>query len=61
MLAELEKETNGGWRVIIPKTATSERGATLNVLDDRSVLASAGKPGTSDTSVVQAVAPDTGI
>jgi hypothetical protein len=59
LLAELEKETNGGWRVIYPKMVTSEQGATLTALEDRSVLAG-GKVGASDTYVVQAVAPETG-
>jgi hypothetical protein len=59
LLAGLEKETNGGWRVIYPKTATSEQGAVLTALEDRSVLAT-GKVGPSDTYVVQGVAPESG-
>lgn len=59
LLTDLEKETNGGWRVIYPKTVTSEQGAKLDVLEDRSVLAS-GKIGPADTYVVHGVAPETG-
>ena len=44
LLADLERETNGGWRVIYPKTVMADQGAKLDVLDDRSVLAS-GKAG----------------
>src|SRR5262249_37784588 len=40
LLADLEMETNGGWRVIYPKTVMAEQGAKLDVLEDRSVLAS---------------------
>jgi hypothetical protein len=59
LLADLEKETNGGWRVIYPKTVMAEQGAMLDVLEDRSVLAS-GKIGDSDTYTVHGVAPETG-
>jgi hypothetical protein len=59
LLSGLEKETNGGWRPLYPKLATSEQGATLTALEDRSVLAT-GTIGESDTYVIQAVAPDTG-
>jgi mono/diheme cytochrome c family protein len=58
-LVELEKETNGGWRVCYPKMVTAEQGAVLDVLEDRSVLAS-GKIGPSETYTVQTVAPETG-
>jgi hypothetical protein len=60
LVAALEKETNGGWRIIYPKAVMSEQGATFAALEDRSVLAG-GKVGPSDTYVVQAVAPETGI
>lgn len=60
LLAELEKETHGGWRIIYPKAVTSEQGATLVALEDRSVLAS-GKVGDSDTYTVESVAPETGV
>ncbi|MCI0742462.1 MAG: PSD1 and planctomycete cytochrome C domain-containing protein [Gemmataceae bacterium] len=60
LLADLEKETNGGWRVCYPKMMTSEEGAMLGGLEDRSVLAS-GTVGPSDTYVVHSVAPETGI
>jgi hypothetical protein len=59
LVAELEKETNGGWRILYPKAVMSEQGATFKALEDRSVLAG-GKVGDSDTYVVQAVAPDSG-
>jgi mono/diheme cytochrome c family protein len=59
LVGELEKETNGGWRVIYPKAIMSEQGATFTALEDRSVLAG-GKVGPSDTYVVQGVAPETG-
>ncbi len=59
LLADLTQETNGGWRVIYPKTVLAEQGAKLDVLDDRSVLAS-GKAGDSETYTVQGVAPETG-
>jgi mono/diheme cytochrome c family protein len=59
LLTELEKETNGGWRALYPKMATSERGASLTALEDRSVLAG-GPAAPSDTYVVYAVAPETG-
>ncbi len=39
ILGELEKETNGGWRVCYPKTVIAEQQAALSVLEDRSVLA----------------------
>ncbi len=58
-LAELETETNGGWRVIYPKTVVSEVGAKLDVLDDRTVLAS-GKATDADTYTIHGVAPETG-
>jgi Protein of unknown function (DUF1553)/Protein of unknown function (DUF1549)/Planctomycete cytochrome C len=60
MLAELAKETDGGWRVIYPKTVTADQGAKLDVLEDRSVMAS-GKTGDSETYVVNCVAPETGV
>jgi hypothetical protein len=60
LLAELEKETNGGWHVLYPKTVMAEEGTKLDVLDDRSVLAS-GKTGNAETYTVQCVAPETGI
>jgi Protein of unknown function (DUF1549)/Protein of unknown function (DUF1553)/Planctomycete cytochrome C len=59
LLADLEKETNGGWRVIYPKTVMADQGAKLDVLDDRSVLAS-GKAGDSETYTIHGVAPETG-
>ncbi len=59
LLADLEKETNGGWRVIYPKTVMAEQGAKLDVLDDRSVLAS-GKASEVETYTVHGVAPETG-
>lgn len=59
LLADLEKETNGGWRVIYPKTVVSEVGAKLDVLEDRSVLAS-GKATDADTYTIHGVAPETG-
>src|SRR6185312_4650708 len=59
LLAELDKETNGGWRVINPKAVSCEQGSTFRVLDDRSVLAS-GKAVGGDTYVVETVAPETG-
>ncbi|MBI2807608.1 MAG: PSD1 domain-containing protein [Planctomycetes bacterium] len=58
LLADLEKETNGGWRVIYPKTVMSEQGAKFDVLEDRSVLVS-GKGGL-DTYTAHGVAPETG-
>ena len=58
-LADLEKETNGGWRIIYPKTVMADQGAKLDVLDDRSVLAN-GKAGDSETYTVHGVAPETG-
>jgi hypothetical protein len=58
-LAELEKETVGGWRICYPKITTAEQGATLSGLEDRSILA-AGKVGSSETYTVQSVAPETG-
>jgi hypothetical protein len=57
--AELEQETNGGWRILYPKMATSERGAALTALEDRSVLA-AGSVAPSDSYFIYAVAPETG-
>jgi hypothetical protein len=59
LVTELEKETNGGWRVLYPKMVTSEHGASFQVLEDRSVLAG-GPVGTPGTYTVQAVAPETG-
>lgn len=59
LLTDLEKETNGGWRVIYPKTVMADQGAKLDVLDDRSVLAS-GKAGDSETYTIHGVAPETG-
>ena len=59
LIAALEQELNGGWRLCNPKEVSSEQGATLRGLDDRSVLAS-GKVGESDTYVMQSVAPETG-
>ena len=59
LLADLEKETNGGWRVIYPKTVMAELGAKLDVLEDRSVLAG-GKAGGADTYTIHGVAPETG-
>ncbi len=59
LLADLEKETNGGWRVIYPKTVMADQGAKLDVLDDRSVLAS-GNAGVSETYTIHGVAPETG-
>ncbi len=59
LLTDLDKETNGGWRVVYPKMVTSEQGATLTALEDRSVLAG-GKDGGADAYVVQTVAPETG-
>jgi len=60
LLAELEKETGGGWRVLYPKTAMAEEGAKLDVLEDRSVLAS-GPVGASETYTIHSVAPETGV
>ena len=57
LLAELEQETNGGWRPIYPKAVTSAQGAMLSALEDRSVLAG-GKVGESDTYTVESVAPE---
>jgi mono/diheme cytochrome c family protein len=59
LLADLEKETGGGWRVIYPKTVMSEQGARLDVLEDRSVLAG-GKAGDADTYTIHGVAPESG-
>jgi hypothetical protein len=59
LLADLETETNGGWRVIYPKTVMAEQGAKLDVLDDRSVLASSNL-GPAETYTVHGVAPETG-
>ena len=59
LLADLEKETNGGWRVIYPKTVMSDAGAKLDVLEDRTVLAG-GKATGSDTYTIHGVAPETG-
>jgi mono/diheme cytochrome c family protein len=59
IVAELEKETNGGWRVLNPKGVTCEQGSTFRVLDDRSVLAS-GKAVGGDTYVLETVIPETG-
>ena len=59
LLAELDKETNGGWRNLYPKMVTSEQGATMTALEDRSVLVS-GKGGAPDVYVMQSVAPETG-
>ncbi len=59
LLADLEKETNGGWRVIYPKTVTGEQTNKLDVLDDRSVLAG-GKATGVETYTVHGVAPETG-
>ncbi|HZZ81351.1 MAG TPA: PSD1 and planctomycete cytochrome C domain-containing protein [Gemmataceae bacterium] len=59
LLADLEKEINGGWRVIYPKTVMADQGTKLDVLDDRSVLAS-GKAGDFETYTVHGVAPETG-
>lgn len=58
LLADLEKETNGGWRVIYPKTVMAEK-AKLDVLEDRSVLAS-DKGSDFETYTVHGVAPETG-
>ena len=60
LLADLEKETNGGWRVLYPKTVMAEQGAKLDVLEDRSVLA-AGKGGNAETYTMHGVAPETGV
>lgn len=59
ILAGLEKDTHGGWKPIYPKSAKSEQGATLDALEDRSVLAK-GKVGAADTYTVHGVAPETG-
>jgi mono/diheme cytochrome c family protein len=59
LLTDLEMETNGGWRVIYPKTVMSEVGAKLDVLEDRSVLAT-GKGDGVETYTVHGVAPETG-
>jgi hypothetical protein len=59
LLAELEKETSGGWQVIYPKTVMAEQGATFDVLDDRSVLAK-GAVGAAETYTLHGVAPETG-
>jgi mono/diheme cytochrome c family protein len=59
ILAALDKETNGGWRVVNPKAVTSEQGATFQVLEDRSVLAG-GKPAGAETYLMETVAPETG-
>jgi hypothetical protein len=59
LLDDLEMETNGGWRVIYPKTVVADQGAKLDVLEDRSVLAS-GKIGTAETYTIHGVAPETG-
>ena len=56
-LAELEKETGGGWRVCYPKLMTAEQGAVLTGLEDRSILAS-GTVGPSETYTFQSVAPE---
>ncbi len=58
LLADLEKETNGGWRVIYPKTVMADK-AKLDVLEDRSVLASQ-KGSDFESYVVHGVAPETG-
>jgi hypothetical protein len=58
LLADLETETNGGWRVIYPKTVMAEQ-AKLDVLEDRSVLAS-GKGSDLETYTIHGVAPETG-
>ena len=60
LLADLEKETNGGWRVIYPKTVMAEQGTKLDVLDDRSVLAG-GKTSGVETYTIHGVAPETGV
>jgi len=57
-IVDLEKETNGGWRIIYPKTVIAEK-AKLDVLEDRSVLAS-GKGSDFETYIVHGVAPETG-
>ncbi|MBI3821724.1 MAG: PSD1 domain-containing protein, partial [Planctomycetes bacterium] len=58
LIGDLEKETNGGWRVIYPKTVMADL-AKLDVLEDRSVLAS-GKGSDFETYIVHGVAPETG-
>ncbi len=60
LLGDLEKETNGGWRVIYPKTVMAEQGAVCDVLDDHSVLAK-GSVGPSETYTIHGVAPETGV
>lgn len=60
LLADLTKETNGGWRAIYPKTVVADQGSKLDVLDDRSVLAS-GKAGNAETYTIHGVAPETGV
>src|SRR5262249_1844662 len=60
LLADLHKETNGGWRVLYPKTVMAELGTKLDVLEDRSVLAS-GKSTGAETYTVHGVAPETGV
>jgi mono/diheme cytochrome c family protein len=57
LLAQLEKESNGGWRNLYPKMISSQPGATFRVLEDRSVVVSGKAP---DAYEIHAVAPDTG-
>jgi len=59
LLDDLDKETNGGWRFIYPKTVVADQSAKLDVLEDRSVLAS-GKVGAAETYTIHGVAPETG-
>jgi hypothetical protein len=59
LLADLGQETNGGWRILYPKTVLADQASKLDVLDDRSVLAS-GKAGDGETYTVHGVAPETG-
>jgi hypothetical protein len=60
LLADLEKETNGGWRACYPKIMTAEQGAKLTGLEDRSILAG-GEVGPTETSNIQSVAPESGL
>ncbi len=60
LLAELDMETNGGWRACYPKIMTAEQGAALTGLEDRSILAS-GPVGPAETYTIQSVAPETGL
>ena len=59
-LADLEKETAGGWHVCYPKVMTATQGAVLTGLEDRSVLAG-GKVGPAETYTIESVAPETGV